>query len=176
MPVTVGGGIRSVADAEACMATGADKLLLNTGALDEPALIAELAVRYGSQAVVLGVDVAGSTGDGPVFDHRFGGASDRAGIDWVREGARLGAGEIRLMAVDREGTRSGMDLDLLENARRAVNVPIVIEGGSGALDHVDAAFTAGADAVALGTMLVFADNNIVKIKRYLSERGHGMRL
>lgn len=176
MPLAVGGGVRSLADARACMAAGADKLSLNTGALDRPALIAELAETFGSQAVVLGIDVAGDAKASRLYDHRMGKADARDPLTWAREGVARGAGEVRITAVEREGTRQGMDLDLLRLFREAVDVPVVLEGGAGTLEHVRAAYDAGADGVALGTMLVFSDNNIVKIKRYLAGRGCRVRV
>ena len=91
-------------------------------------------------------------------------------------GAELGAGEIRLAAVDREGTRKGMDLELLQRVQELVSVPVIVEGGAGNLDHLSEAMTAGADGVAVGTMLVFSENNRVKIKRSLAAAGHDMRI
>lgn len=175
MPLTVGGGIRTLDDARACMAAGADKLCVNTGAMDNPDLIETLARRYGSQAIVLGVDVAGSTGEPRVYDHRTARAGARRAVDWVREGAARGAGEIRLMAVDREGTRTGMDLILLSQVADTVTVPVILEGGAGLLEHIDEAFAAGAAGVAAGTLLVFSDNNIVKIKGFLQSQGRAVR-
>ena len=177
MPLTVGGGIRSLDDARACMNAGADKLCVTTTALDEPALITRLARVFGAQAVVLGIDVASDAKTPKLYDHR----SERVvpsphPMDWMRHAVDLGAGEIRLAAVDREGTRSGMDLRLLEGVRNAVNVPVILEGGAGTLDHLGEAMAAGADGVAVGTMLVFSDNNLVKIKRYLAAAGHDMRI
>lgn len=176
MPLTFGGGIRSVEDARACMDAGADKLCLTTTALDDPDLITRLARVFGSQAVVLGVDVTGDATHPILFDHRTRmTVPDMDPIEWMRRGVDLGAGEIRLMAVDREGTREGMDTALLKLVRGAVSVPVIAEGGAGDLDHLAAAMTAGADGIAVGTMLVFSDNNLVKIKRYLAAAGHDMR-
>ncbi len=175
VPLTVGGGIRTVADGHACMAAGADKLCVTMTALDRSDLITELAEIFGSQAVVLGIDVLTDDGARRLYDHRNGDMVGRDPLAWARDGIARGAGEIRLMAVDREGTRRGMDLDLLEAVRHAVQVPIVLEGGAGTLEHLDAAFAAGADGVAVGTMLVFSDNNLVKIKRYLADRGRNVR-
>ena len=107
---------------------------------------------------------------------RFDRQGIREVVRAVSEGVALGAGEVRVMAVDREGTREGMDVDLLRLLRGAVGVPIVLEGGAGTLAHVRDAYEAGADGVALGTMLVFSDNNLVKIKRYLAGRGCRVRV
>ena len=174
MPLTVGGGIRDLAAAAACMAAGADKLMITSAALDRPALIGEVARVFGSQAVVVGVDVLGAAGHWRLYDHRAAGAVAGDVADWITHVAGEGAGEIRLMAVEREGMRTGFDLDLLALARELVRLPLVLEGGAGSLEHCDAALNAGADAIALGTMLIFSDYNLVKITRYLVSRGHRM--
>lgn len=177
MPLTVGGGIRSVDDARACMDAGADKLCVTTTALDDPDLIGRLARVFGTQAVVLGIDILGDDETARLYDHRSGKAvASLHPWEWLRRGVGLGAGEIRLAAVDREGTRRGMDLSLLSRAQALVNVPVIVEGGAGTLDHLGEAMSAGADGVAVGTMLVFSDNNLVKIKRYLAAAGHDMRI
>ena len=168
MPLTVGGGIRSVRDARDCMDAGADKLSVNTGAMDDPSLITRLAEKYGSQAVQLSVDVKGER----LYDHRSGKTMPDP-LGWIRRGVKLGAGEIRLTSVDREGTRQGMDLALY--ARVQVGVPVILEGGAGGLGQLDEALAAGVHGIGLGTMLIFSDNNMVKIKSYLAGKGHDMR-
>lgn len=175
MPLTVGGGVGDLAAASACMAVGADKLLVTSAALDRPSFIGDLARIFGSQAVVVGVDVTGAEGRWRLFDHRVGGPATPAAQDWIVRVVEEGAGEIRLMAVDREGTRSGLDLELLALARGLVRVPIVLEGGAGSLEHCAEALRAGADGIALGTMLVFSDYNLVKIGRYLAGAGQWIR-
>ena len=177
MPLTVGGSIRTLEIAHACMESGADKLCLTTAALDNPELLTQLAHTYGSQAVVLGVDIAGAESAYRLYDHRSDTSLERRNpLDWIHEGVERGAGELRIASVDREGTRDGIDVSLLQEVLDRVRIPVVIEGGAGTLDHVVEAFNAGADGVALGTMLVFSDNNLVKIKRYLSQRGQMMRI
>ncbi len=178
VPLTLGGGIDSVARAAACLETGADKVCVNSGALDDPSLLDRLARAFGAQAVVLGVDVARADGTAHLYDHRRHGPAQpaRDWLAWLREAEARGAGEVRLSAVEREGSRGGFDLDLFRAARGAVNLPIILEGGSGDLATLSDAMAAGADSLALGTMLVFADNNIVKLKRYLSGAGFPMRL
>src|SRR5206468_1457382 len=150
---------------------GADKVVINTGALDRPELFEEVARIYGIQAVVAAVDVIAEASQSRVYDHRRRAATERGTIEWIKEAVDRGAGEIRLCSVDREGTRSGFDLDLLKRVREAVRVPVIIEGGAGSLADVDAAVKAGADGVALGTLLVFSDNNLVKVRRFLTESG-----
>jgi len=176
MPLMVGGGIRSVDAAKRCLDSGADKICVTSTALDDPSLIGRLAHLFGSQAVVLGLDVFNTGRSRKLYDHRAGCALQ--GLDWkawLKRGVAEGAGEIRLMSVDREGTRAGLDLDLLADASSLVDVPIILEGGAGSLQQVAEAFRSGADAVALGTMLVFSDNNIFKIRAFGKNAGLDIR-
>ncbi|MBO6782203.1 MAG: imidazole glycerol phosphate synthase subunit HisF [Alphaproteobacteria bacterium] len=177
IPLTVGGGVDSVDMARACLGAGADKICLTSTARQRPELISEIARLCGRQAVVLGIDIeTGADGSRKLYDHRTGsadGATDWR--HWLAEGVTRGAGEIRLMAVDREGTRTGFDTALFHDARAYVNVPIILEGGAGTLDQLTDAMEAGVDSLALGTMLVFSDNNIVKLKRVLANAGQPMR-
>ena len=177
IPLTIGGGITSPEIARDCLAAGADKVCLTTTALDRPDILTAIAHLCGRQAVVLGIDVmTDEDGNRQVFDHRTRTArKDLHWCDWMRDGVALGAGEIRLMAVDREGRRRGFDLDLHAQARAAVNTPIILEGGAGTLEDLTTAMAAGVDSLALGTMLVFSDNNIVKLKRVLAGAGQPMR-
>jgi imidazole glycerol-phosphate synthase subunit HisF len=177
MPLTVGGGIRTLETAQRCMNAGADKICLTTTALDDPSLIGRLAHVFGAQAIVIGLDVIATSAGRRLYDHRRGRAiSGIAWDEWLKRVVGEGAGEVRLMAVDREGGRSGLDTALLADASALVDVPIILEGGAGSLDHVAAAMKAGADAIALGTMLVFSDNNIFKVKSFLKNAGLEMRL
>lgn len=169
MPLCVGGGISNVGIAYACMQAGADKLCLTTTAIDNPRLISELAHRFGSQAVVVGVDVKyDENNEIRLYDHR-----DRSLVknsnpwDWLTRVVELGAGEVRLMSVDREGTLLGYNLSLYERAKKLVDVPIILEGGAGSLHHLQEAFEAGIDGVSTGAMLVFSDANLVKIKKHM---------
>jgi cyclase len=177
MPLTVGGGIRSIDDGRSCMDAGADKLCLTAAALESLDIIDDLAHVFGAQAVVVGIDVIIVDYTPRLYDHRIGKAI--AGIDlldWSAEAIRRGVGEIKLMAVNREGARAGMATDLLKTFMDRFDVPVILEGGAGSLEDLDTAFSAGAGALALGTMLVFSDNNIVKVKRYLAGKGHNVRL
>lgn len=177
MPLTVGGGIASREIAKACMDNGADKLLLTTVAYDRPELIDELAHIYGNQSVVLGVDVVDTPTGWKLYDHRHTApVIGRSWLDWAREGIQRGVGEIRLVAVSKEGTRSGMDLALFGVLAAEVTVPIILEGGGGSLADLDEVMRAGCTSVAVGTLLVFSDNNLMKVKRYLANAGHRMRI
>lgn len=176
MPLTVGGGITNSDIAHACMDAGADKLCLTMTALDNPALISELAHCFGSQAVVVGVDIVNDGSSAGLFDHRS--HQILATPDpwrWIQKAVELGAGELRLMAVNREGDLSGYDFELYKKARDLVDVPIILEGGAGSLDHLQAAFEAGVDGVATGAMLVFSDANLVKIKQHMITQGCSIR-
>lgn len=171
MPLAGGGGIRTLSDARAVVAAGADKVVVGAGAFDRPELLSDIASVFGAQAVVLALDIAA---DGKVHDARVGLSTGRDAIAWAKDAVARGAGEIRLCSVAREGTRAGFDLDAISALRAAVRVPIIAEGGCGTLDDIPPAFLAGADAVGLGTMLVFSDNNLVKVRRYLA--GHGLHV
>lgn len=176
MPLTVGGGITSVEMAKACLDNGADKICLNSGATDDPKLISDCAHKFGSQAVVVAIDVLDDNGI-RLFDHRAGRVVQGADwLDWLAQVSDGGAGEIRLMDVGREGGRQGYNTKLLDTARSRCDLPIILEGGAGKLDHLSVAMQQGADALALGTMLVFSDNNIIQVKRFLKNAGHPIRL
>ncbi|MEQ8711289.1 MAG: imidazole glycerol phosphate synthase cyclase subunit [Rhodospirillales bacterium] len=177
MPLTIGGGITSVDLAKACLDNGADKICLNGAALDDPDLISACAHRFGSQAVVVAIDVIDSAGGVSLYDYRTGHTlPDRNWLDWLGQVEDKGAGEIRLMDVSREGGRLGYNCGLLAAARMRCGLPIILEGGAGKLDHLSEAMQQGADALALGTMLVFSDNNIIQVKRFLKNAGHPIRL
>lgn len=177
MPLTVGGGVSNREIAKQCMDNGADKLLVTTGAYDDPGLIGSLADIYGNQAIVLGADVVDTRDGWRLFDHRRNAPLQTPDpLDWIRENVQRGAGEIRLMAVSREGTRTGMHTELFRWVASAVNVPIVLEGGAGSLADLDEAMKHGCTAVAVGSLLVFSDNNLFKVKRYLANAGHRMRV
>lgn len=169
MPLCVGGGIYNLDIAQDCMNAGADKLCLTSVALENPALITQLAHHFGSQAIVVGIDIIRDGEGRPrLFDHRHQRMiCDSNPWQWMQTAVIHGAGEIRLMSVNREGTLLGYDMDLFYQARQLVNVPIVLEGGAGSLHHLQSAFTAGVDGVATGAMLVFSDANLVKIKKHM---------
>jgi cyclase len=132
IPFTVGGGVRSVADAEALLRAGADKVAVNTAALARPELVGELAAKLGSQAVVLAVDVSG----GEVYARAGTQPTGRNAVEWTREGEGRGAGEILLTSIDADGTRDGYDLELTEAVADAVSVPVIASGGAGEARHV----------------------------------------
>lgn len=175
-PIAFGGGIATVEVARSCLALGADKICLNHAARTCPSLISDLANTFGSQAVVLCLDLLRDGDDWAVFDHVSSTCVELSWRQQLAQAAVLGAGEIKLTAVDREGKRCGLDVELWRAARRVVDLPMILEGGAGSLDHLAEAMSGGADSLAIGTMLVFSDNNIIQLKRYLSNAGHSIRL
>lgn len=156
MPLGYGGGIRSFDDARSVFDIGFEKISLNTAALEKPELITQLATHYGSQAVMVSIDVkTGSLGRATV--RRQGGAinTNKEPVEWAKEAERRGAGEILLTSIDREGSWSGFDLDLVKAVSSSVSVPVIAHGGAGSVEHIrEAVRSGGASAVALGSMVV----------------------
>ena len=181
IPLTVGGGIREVADIDRLLRAGADKVSLNTAALARPELLAEAAHRFGSQCVVLSVDARRVTGDTRTesgFEVTTHGGRRGTGIDaieWAREATGLGAGEVLLNSMDADGTREGYDLELIALVRAAVSVPLIASGGAGRLGHFAPAVAAGADAVLAASVLHFGEVSIADIKNELRDAGELVR-
>jgi imidazole glycerol-phosphate synthase subunit HisF len=176
IPLTVGGGIRSVADADRLLRAGADKISLNTAAIARPELLAEAAERFGSQCVVLSVD-ARRTAAGR-FEVTTHGGRVGTGLDavaWADRATRLGAGEILLNSMDADGTTAGFDLELIRAVRAAVTVPVIASGGAGDLAHFAPAVDAGADAVLAASVFHFGTLRIAQVKDALRAAGHPVR-
>jgi imidazole glycerol phosphate synthase glutamine amidotransferase subunit len=175
IPLTVGGGVRTVEDARRLLAAGADKISVNTAAVGRPALLTELADAFGRQCVVLAIDArrAGERWDVLVLGGREVARGDA--VAWSREGARLGAGEILLTSWDRDGTREGHDVALLRSVADAVRVPVIASGGVGTRAHVAAAFAAGADAVLAASVFHDGDDTVDGIKQDLAVHGIAVR-
>lgn len=177
IPITVGGGIRSVDDARHILRSGADKVAINTAAIARPALITEVAHRFGSQAMVLSIE-AKQVASGKWEAYTDNGR-ERTGLDvieWVKRGVELGAGEILLTAVDREGTRSGFDLDLVRQVASTVPVPVIASGGMGNMTHfIEAASQGKADAVAMADVLHYGRMSIAEIRKSAIEAGLPVR-
>ena len=213
MPLTVGGGIRSLEDIRALLKAGADKVSLNTAAVEEPDLLRRSAERFGSQCIVLAIDAkrratsrtpeAGghepratsdeprsrTCEDGTLLDHRgsqlawevyvHGGRTPtgRDAVSWAVEGARLGAGEILVTSMDRDGTKDGYDLELTRAIAMAVGVPVIASGGAGTLAHLyEGLTTGGADAALAASMFHYREVTVPEVKRYLAARGVSVRL
>ncbi|MDT4950734.1 MAG: imidazole glycerol-phosphate synthase subunit HisF [Pseudonocardiales bacterium] len=182
IPLTVGGGVRSVGDVDALLRAGADKVGVNTAAIARPQLIAEIAQRFGNQVLVLSADARrvrdGSAPTPSGFEVTTHGGRRGTGIDavdWVRRAAVLGAGEILLNSMDADGTKDGFDLELIRLVRAAVTVPVIASGGAGAVEHFAPAVEAGADAVLAASVFHFGDFTIGAVKDSLRASGVPVR-
>jgi cyclase len=176
IPLTVGGGIREVADMRRILNAGADKVAVCTAAIKNPSLISEGAEKFGSQCIVLSIDAKRSKNSWSIYMN--GGRVD-AGIDaleWAKKGERLGAGEILLNSIDMDGTRQGYDLQLTRTISELVNIPVIASGGAGTLEQMYDAIIAGkADAVLLASLLHYGEFTIAGIKNYLKDKGVTIR-
>jgi cyclase len=179
IPFTVGGGIRSVDDARGILMAGADKVSVNTAAVDDPALVTRLAAEFGSQCVVVAVDARRSEAVESGFEvFTRGGrtATGRDAVAWSAEVVALGAGEILLTSMDRDGTRDGFDIEMLKAVGAVATVPLVASGGVGGLDHlVEGATAGGADAVLAASIFHFGEHTIAEAKRHLAAAGVAVR-
>ena len=179
IPFTVGGGIRSVDDARGILRAGADKVSVNTAAVDEPDLVTRLATEFGSQCVVVAVDARRSAGVESGFEVFTRGGRTPTGLDavvWVAEVVALGAGEILLTSMDRDGTRDGFDIEMLKAVGAVASVPLVASGGVGDLDHlVEGATEGGADAVLAASIFHFGEHSVADAKRHLAAAGVAVR-
>ncbi|GAA1040704.1 imidazole glycerol phosphate synthase subunit HisF [Virgisporangium ochraceum] len=176
IPLCVGGGVRAVSDVDTLLRAGADKVGVNTAAIARPELISEIAERFGSQVLTLSLDVRrNAEGSFEVTTH---GGRRGTGIDaigWAARAADLGAGEILLNSMDRDGTKDGFDLELITAVRAAVSIPVIASGGAGAVDHFPPAVAAGADAVLAASVFHFGELRIGDVKRELTAAGVPVR-
>jgi cyclase len=178
IPLTVGGGIRAVSDVDTLLRAGADKVGVNTAAIARPELIAEIADRFGRQVLTLSLDVRRSPEVPSGFEVTTHGGRRGAGLDaieWAVRGASLGAGEILLNSMDRDGTKDGFDLPLIRLVRAAVDIPVIASGGAGALAHFAPAVEVGADAVLAASVFHFGQLSIGEVKSALRDAGHPVR-
>ncbi len=175
IPFTVGGGIRSVADAGAALRAGADKISVNTAAVRDPSLVSRLAESFGSQCVVAAVDVKRINGRLTVMVTGGKEPTTLEAIAWVRQLETAGAGEILLTSMDRDGTRNGYDLPLIQAAAAAVSIPVIASGGAGNLEHLAEALRAGAHGVLAATIFHFQGSSLPEARAYLRERGFAVR-
>jgi cyclase len=175
IPFTVGGGIRSVADAGAALRAGADKIAVNTAAVREPSLVSRLAESFGSQCVVVAVDVKRISGRLTVMVNGGREETRLEAVEWSRRVETLGAGEILLTSMDRDGTGQGYDLPLLQQVSQAVNLPVIASGGAGQLAHLAEALEAGAHGVLAATIFHFRESSLPRARAYLRERGYPVR-
>jgi cyclase len=176
IPLCVGGGVRAVSDVDTLLRAGADKVGVNTAAIARPELISEIAERFGSQVLTLSLDVRRS-GEG-FFEVTTHGGRRGTGIDaieWASRAAGLGAGEILLNSMDRDGTKDGFDLELITAVRAAVTIPVIASGGAGATSHFPPAVRAGADAVLAASVFHFGELKIADVKHELAAAGVSVR-
>jgi imidazole glycerol-phosphate synthase subunit HisF len=177
MPLTVGGGIRSLEDIRTLLRAGADKVSLNTAALERPGLVSEAARAFGSQCIVVAIDAKATDGHWEVFTHGGRRPTGRDAVEWAREVEKLGAGEILLTSMDRDGTGAGYDLALTRAVAEAVSVPVIASGGVGRLEHLREGLVEGrADAALVASLFHFGQHTVPEAKRYLDERGVPVRL
>jgi len=178
IPLTVGGGVRTVSDVDVLLRAGADKVGVNTAAIARPELIAEIAVRFGRQVLTLSLDVRRAPGVPSGFEVTTHGGRQGTGIDaiaWAERGAELGAGEILLNSMDHDGTKDGFDLPLIRGVRAVVDVPVIASGGAGRAADFPPAVSAGADAVLAASVFHFGELSIADVKGALRAEGHAVR-
>ena len=177
IPLTVGGGIRSEDDAAAAIDAGAEKVSLNTAALNDPSLITKLASKYGSQAAIVAIDAKWIAGRAIVYARSGQTGTEREAVEWAKEAADRGAGEILLTSIDRDGTKSGFDCELTAAVSRAVPIPVIASGGAGALEHFAQVFAEGcADAALAASIFHFSEHAVRDLKVMLHDRGIPVRL
>ena len=179
IPFTIGGGIRSVADAQAVLDAGADKVSVNSAALERPELIDELAGTFGAQCVVLAIDAKQGSNGSPAWEAYLAGGRTATGRDvvtWAREGVERGAGEILLTSMDRDGTNAGYDLALTRAVADTVAVPVIASGGAGELEHLTEAVRAGADAVLCASIFHYGQHTVADAKAEMARDGVAVRL
>ena len=175
IPFTVGGGIRSAADAGAVLRAGADKVTVNTAAVRDPSLVSRLAESFGSQCIVAAVDVKRVDGRLTVVINGGREVTELEAVEWSRRLEALGAGEILLTSIDRDGTGAGYDLPLIQAVSQAVSMPVIASGGAGNLVHLAEALEAGAHGVLAATIFHFQDSSLPRARAYLRERGYPVR-
>ncbi|MBT4486417.1 MAG: imidazole glycerol phosphate synthase subunit HisF [Rhodospirillaceae bacterium] len=178
MPMTVGGGIRSVDDMRRVIAAGADKIVINSAALETPGLITDGAARFGSQCIVVSIDVfRNDDGDCMVHSHCGQQPTGRDPVEWAKEAEGLGAGEILLTSIDRDGTMDGYDVPLTRSVCEAVRIPVVASGGAGNYAHMaEVLKDGGATAVAASSIFLFTEQTPKEAKLYLKEQGFNVRI
>ncbi len=181
IPLTVGGGVRSVADVRSLLNAGADKVSINTSAVQNPQLVADASSRYGAQCIVVAIDAKqtdyGAKPRWEVFTHGGRKASGRDAVEWAKQMQALGAGEILLTSMDRDGTKNGFDLALTRAICDAVDVPVIASGGAGNLQHlVEGVLQGGADAVLAASIFHYSEYTVLEAKQYMAQHDIEVRL
>ena len=175
IPLTVGGGVRDTGDVERLLEAGADKVAVNSAAVERPDLLSELAARFGRQCITLAIDARRRAEDWEVVTRSGSAPTGREVVGWAEAAGRLGAGEILLTSIDRDGTRDGYDLALLRAVTARVPVPVIASGGGATVAHLHAALAAGADAVLAASMFHDGDMTVAQVKQALAEAGAEVR-
>jgi len=177
IPLTVGGGVRSVNDVNTLLRAGADKVSINTAAINRPQVIAEIAQRFGQQVLVLSVDAKRGKSESGFEVTTHGGKvlANLDAIEWVKQACELGVGEILLNSMDADGTKAGFDLEMIKAVRAVTNVPLIASGGAGKLSDFEDALKAGANALLAASVFHFGSFKISDVKSYLSAKGYPMR-
>jgi cyclase len=179
IPLTVGGGVRTVADVDRLLRAGADKVAMVTASIERPQVMTEIADRFGAQVLVLSIDARRAPDQPSGFEVTTHGGRRSAGLDlveWATRGCEMGAGEILLNSMDADGTRGGFDVEMVAAVRAVATVPLVASGGAGAVEHFEPAVAAGADAVLAASVFHFGDLRIRTVKQALADAGHPVRL
>lgn len=177
LPLAVGGGIRNEKDAAAAIEAGADKVSLNTAALDDPTLITILAKRYGSQAVIVAIDAKRQQDQFAVYARSGQAGTARDAVEWGREATDRGAGEILLTSIDRDGTKAGFDCELTAAVSDALNIPVIASGGAGTFEHFAEVFGPGhADAALAASIFHFNEKSVLELKKFLANKQIPVRL
>lgn len=176
IPLTVGGGIRTLSDIEELLRYGADRCSINTSAVENPAFIEESAKRFGSQCIVLAIDAKRNGESWEVYTYGGRKPTGIDAIEWAKRGADLGAGEILLTSMDADGTKNGYDLALTKAMTVTINIPVIASGGAGEPLHLYEVFLAGADAALAGSIFHYGEYNVAEVKDYLRARGISVRM
>ncbi|MBU1261486.1 imidazole glycerol phosphate synthase subunit HisF [bacterium] len=176
IPLTVGGGIRTLSDIEELLRYGADRCSINTSAVENPAFIEESAKRFGSQCIVLAIDAKRNGESWEVYTYGGRKPTGIDAIEWAKRGADLGAGEILLTSMDADGTKNGYDLALTKAMTVTINIPVIASGGAGEPLHLYQVFLAGADAALAGSIFHYGEYNVAEVKDYLRARGISVRM
>ncbi|MDP2586345.1 MAG: glycosyl amidation-associated protein WbuZ [Candidatus Komeilibacteria bacterium] len=177
MPLAVGGGVKTIKDIQNLLRAGADKIAINTAAVENPDFITQAAKKFGKQCIIVSIDYKKNiAGQNEVFTHSGTKPTGLEPVAWAKQVWQLGAGEILLTNIDKEGTRTGYDFEVLKTVAEMVDIPVIPNGGAGSMTDLKTAFTqAGASAVALGSILHFTDQSVIKARNYLITQGVDVR-
>lgn len=175
MPFTVGGGITKFSQIEELLASGADKVCLTTVALENPNFVTEAAKRFGDQCIVVNIDYRETAEGRKVFSRCGSEATTQEAVDWALRMEDAHAGEIMITSIDRDGTMSGYDIDLIESLADRLEKPLIASSGAGSLDHCTQALDAGASAITISSMFIFSDHSPIKVRSYLTSNGRNVR-